>query len=359
MKKVFTSTHAYWLTVIALASVNPAAADETLIEASRDNTLYESTAGTLSNGSGDYLFVGSTSSNGVRRAVIAFDDLSTIPAGSTIDSVRLHLQLSREVSSATTLSVWRLVSDWGEGTSDAEGQEGAGAPAAEDDATWIHTIDDTQSWLSAGGDFMAAASAELVVDAVGSYTVETTEALVNDVQEWLDNPEMNFGWILTAGESGTTAKRFNSRENPNSAMGPVLEVSFTAPSEDDRDNNWSGLWYDPTLNGEGYLIYDTPSGWVVYFFGYTPDQEQLWLISETKDIGDPVPGQSYSLQMKVGTPGTFNDPTPPDQLVDWGSLQMNFDDCNKGFFVLESTTLLKLSDGVKIVGVDDSLCVDE
>lgn len=360
MKKVLSSTHACWLTVIALASVNPAAADETLIEASRDNTLYESTEEALSNGSGDYLFVGRNSSNGVRRAVIAFDDLSTIPPGSTIDSVRLHLQLSRASSSPTTLNIWRLVSDWGEGASDADGEEGGGAPAEEGDATWVHTFFDSQTWINPGGDFMAVASGELEVEAAGNYTVESTEALVSDVQEWLDNPEMNFGWILTAGESGTTAKRFNSRENSDSAMGPVLEVSFTAPPEDESNNNWSGLWYDPTLNGEGYLIYDTPAGWVVYFFGYTADEEQLWLISETMDIGDPVPGQSYSLQMKVGLPGTFNSPTPPDQLIDWGGLQMNFDDCNKGFFVLESPSfnLLKLSNAVKLVGVDGSQCVD-
>ncbi len=361
MKRVFASATAWALTILALSSANVSAAEEILIEASRDNTLYESTEGALSNGSGDYIVVGRTKSNEVRRAVIAFDDLSGIPAGSTIDSVRLHLQLSGESSSPTTVSIWRLVSDWGEGASKADEQEEGGAPAAEGDATWVHTFFDSQRWLIAGGDFMETASAELAVDSVGNYTVESTEALVNDVQEWLDAPETNFGWILTAGESGSTAKRFNSRENPGAAMGPVLEVAFTPPPEDDRNNNWSGLWYDPTLNGEGYLVFDTPSGWVVYFFGYTPDEEQLWLISETKDIGDPIPGQSYSLQMKVGTPGTFNNPSPPAQLVDWGSLQVNFDDCNNGFFALESPSfnLFKLSDSVKLVGIDGAECVDE
>ena len=361
MNRYFSSCSIWMLAIVILTYAGPAGADGLLIEASRDNTLYESTEGTLSNGSGDYIFVGRTKSNGVRRAVIAFDDLSGIPAGSTIDSVRLHLQLSREASSSTTLSVWRLVSDWGEGASDADGEEGDGAPATEGDATWVHTFHDSQNWLSAGGDFMETASAELAVDSVGNYTVESTEALVNDVQEWLDTPETNFGWILTAVESGTTAKRFNSRENPGVAMGPVLEVAFTPPPEDDRNNNWSGLWYDPRLNGEGYLIYDTPSGWVVYFFGYTADQEQLWLISETLDIGDPEPNKTYELKVKVGTPGTFNSPSPPDQLVDWGLLEMNFEDCNRAIFSLQSASfnLFKLSNGVKLVGIDGAQCVDE
>ena len=363
MKRVYASTTAWLLTILALTSANPLAAAEILIEASRDNTLYESTEGTLSNGSGDYLFVGRTNSNGVRRAVIAFDDLSGIPAGSTIDSVRLHLQLSRESSSPTTVSIWRLVSDWGEGASNADGEEGGGAPAAEGDATWVHTFYDSQNWLSAGGDFMETASAELAVDSIGNYTVESTEALVNDVQEWLDTPETNFGWILTAVESGTTAKRFNSRENPGAAMGPVLEVAFTPPPEDDRNNNWSGLWYDPRFDGEGYQIFETPSGWVVFFFGYTADEEQLWLVSETTDIGDPELNTTYELQMKVGTPGTFNSPSPPDQLVDWGVLSLNFEDCNRGIFSLLSPSssfgLFKISNAVKLAGVDGAQCVDE
>ena len=361
MKRLFASRSISLLPIIALTCAGSALAEQTLIEASRDNTLYENTDGALSNGSGDYLFVGRTTSNGVRRAVIAFDNLASIPAGSTIDSVKLHLQLSRESSSSTDLNVWRLVSDWGEGASDADGQEGAGAPAAENDATWIHTFYSGQTWLNEGGDFMVQASAQVTVDSVGNYTVESTQALVNDVQEWLDDPETNFGWILTAVESGTTAKRFNSREN-SSAMGPILEVTFTPPPEDGSDNNWSGLWFDSTLDGEGYLIYDTPAGWIVYFFGYTQDAEQLWLISaEPTDVGEVIPGQSISIPMKVGTPGTFNNPSPPGDLEDWGSLQMNFDDCNGGVFVLESSrfNLLKISNIAQIVGVDGTECVDQ
>jgi hypothetical protein len=358
----YLSKKACVLFILALSSAGPAIAEMTLIEASRDNTLYESEQGLLSNGSGDYLFVGRTRSNGVRRAVIAFDDLSSIPPGSIIDSVRLNLQLSKETSSPTTLSVWRLVSDWGEGASDADGEEGGGTTAAEGDATWVYTFFDSQTWLSPGGDFMEGASGELAVDSVGNYTIESTEGLINDVQEWLDDPEANFGWVLTAVEDGTTtAKRFNSRENPDSSAGPLLEVTYTPPPEDEKNNNWSGAWFDPSLNGEGYQIFDTPVGWVIYFFGYTPDEEQLWLVSRVADIGDPELDKSYSLQMLVGTPGTFNNPSPPEQLVDWGTLEINFTDCNNGLFVLESPTLslLKISSVSKIVGVDGAGCVNE
>lgn len=205
---------------------------------------------------------------------------------------------------------------------------------------------------------METASAELQIDAVGNYTVESTEALVNDVQEWLDNHEVNFGWMLTAVETSKSAKRFNSRENPESAVGPLLEITYTPPPEDERNNNWSGAWFDSSLDGEGFQIFDTPVGWVIYFFGYTPDEERLWLVSRVANIGDPVPGQSYPLEMLVGTPGTFGNPSPPADLEEWGTLQVNFDDCNSGFFVLESAkfSLLKISNVTKLVGIDGAEC---
>ena len=347
-----------WMFIV-LVVANPALAEVTQIQASRDNTLYEDSQGSLSNGSGDYLFVGRTNANGVRRAVIAFDDLSSIPAGSTIDSVRLHLQLSKERSAATTLKISSLVSDWGEGSSNADGEEGGGTAATQSDATWVHTFFDSQTWLNPGGDFMEVASAELEVDAAGTYTIESTEAMVNNVQGWLDDPDINFGWILTAGESSTTSKRFNSRENPAMDSGPQLEVTYTPP--DEQINNWSGPWFDQSLDGEGFLIYDTAAGWIIYFFGFTQDEELLWLISRVTDIGDPVPNQSYRFQMTVATPGTFDNPTPSDQLAAWGTLDVNFADCNNAVFVLESPSLnlSKVSNVVKIIDVEGSKCVDE
>jgi hypothetical protein len=54
--------------------------------------------------------------------------------------------------------------------------------------------------------------------------------LVGDVQFWLDNPEMNHGWILISQAEPTmqTARRFGSREDTGDA--PVLEVGYTPPS---------------------------------------------------------------------------------------------------------------------------------
>ncbi|MCA9139279.1 MAG: hypothetical protein KDB00_21040, partial [Planctomycetales bacterium] len=56
-----------------------------------DNTLYEDDFGTLSNGAGDHLFAGRVAGQGgaaLRRGVVKFD-VSSIPSGATINSVRL------------------------------------------------------------------------------------------------------------------------------------------------------------------------------------------------------------------------------------------------------------------------------
>ena len=345
-----------FLALVALGFSHSLSAETVTVEASRDNTLYEDPSGAFSNGAGDYLFVGRTVNQGLRRAVIAFTDLGDIPPGSTINSVRLHLFLSRERSASTTLSISRLLADWGEGSSNASDQEGGGAAASVGDATWIHTFFSDQTWSTPGGDFAAAPSAQLVMDATASYTIESSAALVADVQDWLDNPETNFGWHLMAGEGSTSAKRFHSRENSLAATRPMLEIEYTASDTPVTVNDWSGLWFDSSLDGEGYLVFNTPVGWVVYFFGYTADEEQLWLISELSDVGDPEPGVSYEFNMLVGNPGTFNNPSPSTNLLPWGSLQINFDDCGSGTFVLESATQLKISAATKLAGIDGTQC---
>ena len=234
----------------------PASADVVTIGTVKDNTLYENVAGTVSNGAGQYFFTGRNAFIGgmlIRRAVIAFDIAGNIPAGSTINSVQLTLSMSRtRLVTARITSLHRALADWGEGTSDAFGQEGQGTTATTGDATWIHTFFNTNFWVAAGGDFAPVPSASLSVGGgvcsiggapcavfcpVGqgvcleqAYTWASTPALVADVQMWLDNPVANFGWVIRGDEStGSTAKRFNSRENPVPASRPSLVVDFTAP----------------------------------------------------------------------------------------------------------------------------------
>ena len=107
--------------------------------ASKDNTLYQNTNGTLSNGQGIFVFAGRTNetTNPLRRGVIAFD-LSSIPSNATITSASLNLFLVKMGPVAPgNITVNRALRNWGEGNSNAGSPGGHGATAQTNDTTWL------------------------------------------------------------------------------------------------------------------------------------------------------------------------------------------------------------------------------
>ena len=215
----------------ALGGFGPslASGDVININPSKDNTLYEFVPadGDTSNALGVHLFAGMTAEPEVRRGLVAFDIAGSIPAGSTITSVSLSMNMSRTISDARIVELHVLLADWGEGTSNADGQEGDGAPATTNDATWRHRFYDTIFWTTQGGDFSGTVSASVSVGGIGQYTW-TSAQMVADVQSWLNNPASNFGWLLLGDESTSpTSKRFDTRE---STSPPVLTVTYTPPT---------------------------------------------------------------------------------------------------------------------------------
>jgi hypothetical protein len=213
---------------LALAASTVAAT--VTLTTSKDNTLYESASGTLSNGAGSYFFAGKTRTGLIRRGVIAFDVAGNIPAGSTITGVVLTLHVSRtKHTTSETVELRRLLASWGEGTSDATAEEGGGAPATAGDATWIHRSYNTLLWTSAGGDFTGTASSIAAVGGTGNYTWSSAQ-MVADVQSWLNNPSGNFGWIVLGNEAETqTAKRFDTRETRALVIGPRSRSPLPVP----------------------------------------------------------------------------------------------------------------------------------
>lgn len=157
---------------------------------------------------------------------MAFDVAGAIPEGVTITSVTLTLNMSKTVAADQEVSLYRLLADWGEGDTDAEGNEGGSIAATTGDATWVHNIFDTEEWETAGGDFSPQVSATQSIGSVGSYTWESADAMVADVQFWLDGSATNFGWLLMGNESiNQTSKRFDSKEHGDEGNRPTLTVS--------------------------------------------------------------------------------------------------------------------------------------
>jgi len=222
---------------VLLFAATTSAQSQVTIDASKDNTLYEDAAGATSNGAGENCFVGRTNqvTGSTRRGLVAFNLAGRIPPGATITSVTLTLSMSRTISGGQTVSLHRVSADWGEGTSNAGGNEGSGAPATTNDATWLHRFFSTTLWSSAGGDFSATPSASQTVSGIGIYTWGSTAGMVSDIQQWLNTPSSNFGWVIIGNESaGGTSKRFDSRENITAANRPKLTVTFSTTDVDEN-----------------------------------------------------------------------------------------------------------------------------
>src|SRR5580704_10185674 len=204
------------LAIAQLANINPI----------KDNTLYQYVPadGDRSNALGIHFCTGETADGELRRGVLAFDIAGNVPTDSTILGVTLSMNMSRTpFDTARIVELHKLLADWGEGTSDANNEEGMGAPATTNDATWRHRFFDTIFWTTEGGDFSATVSASQSVGPIGVYTWNSPQ-MVADVQSWLDNPAANFGWLVLGDESAiATAKRFDTRESANP---PVLTIIY-------------------------------------------------------------------------------------------------------------------------------------
>ena len=211
----------------------------------KDNTLYEDAAGRFSNGAGRHLFAGMTAGNSIRRGLVAFDVAAALPTGATVESVELTLHVSKSISGMTNVELRKLLADWGEGDSDAPLEEGAGIAAAVDDVTWTHAFFDGTPWERPGGVFAETAGSIQAIGGVGFYTWESTAQLVSDVQDWLDEPAANFGWVVLGNEeSSRTTKRFDTREHANADVWPLLRIEFATPPTAVAPRTWGSVKTD-------------------------------------------------------------------------------------------------------------------
>jgi hypothetical protein len=193
---------------------------------SRDNTLFEEPQGGRSNGVGPHLFVGATASDSRRRALLAFDVAAQVPPGSRITRVTLALHVSMTITGAQSMALHRVSANWGEGLSNAGfSHDGGGAPSRPGDATWVHRFFPDSLWSTTGGDFERTADAATVIS--GASGTWESAAMVTRVQQWLDQPATNFGWIVIGNEDeSTTTKRFDSREMQPAESQPSLTIEL-------------------------------------------------------------------------------------------------------------------------------------
>ncbi len=223
----------------------------------KDNTILSDRTSNSSGGGKN--FVGRIRGEGLRRALIQFD-LSNIPNGSIITEVSLNVNVDmtgRTHTNSIVYNLHRLNKDWGEGTSVGSRGGGGGATAVAPDATWINAITGItgSTWTTQGGDFENNPTASSTFTGMnGTQTFNTSTALVNEVQNWLDGNTSNFGWIIIGGESiSESAIRIGSKEM---GTAPVLNITYTTEIlniENSIPSISNILLYPNPTNGELYF----------------------------------------------------------------------------------------------------------
>lgn len=239
---------------LAVVLAHDAAADSVTLSALKDTSIFSNGTSNAAGGN-DVLYFGLTSQGPTRRALVQFDvGASGIPSGSTIDAVTLTLSISGWTGSAAfgadrTVSLYRVTSAWGNGTTGSGGSGGMGGQgtmsAANGDVSWTYRSWSTTNptpphlaWTTAGGDLAATSSASLVISdtptavAVGDLFSWSGAGLVSDVQAWLDGTLTNNGWLLRDPETASgSLLRFYAKEYATAALRPQLTIDYTPVPE--------------------------------------------------------------------------------------------------------------------------------
>jgi len=151
-------------------------------------------------------------------------DVSSIPAGAVVTSAAMYLTMEKSFSTqANTLSVHRLLKDWGEGTKN-------GTAAGTGECNWTYAKSTSSAWGTAGAkgaaDRVSTASFSLGIlnNALGVKEFPQLEA---DVQAWVDGTAPNYGWGLYGSASEIAV--FASDDNATPSYRPYLLVEYSLP----------------------------------------------------------------------------------------------------------------------------------
>ncbi len=237
---LFITTKSFSQTTIDLVSI-------------QDNSMFSEYASN-SNGAGVNIFAGRTLGGVIRRGLIKFN-VSSIPQNAQITAVTLTLATLRSASNTNALhsfSLHKLTKTWGEGSSNGLGTGATATTTPTRDATWQYNLFNTSQWTTAGGDFVALASATTQTRK-DDYCIWSGSGLINDVASWVASSSSNHGWVITGQENTNgSAKGFASKEYIVD-LRPLLTITYTIPTTDKiliNEVNPNAKWielYNPSL----------------------------------------------------------------------------------------------------------------
>ena len=143
------------------------------------------------------------------RPVFRFD-LSSIPTNATVTGVVLRLQVTTVSSTESrTARLYALSQSFTEGG-----------------VTW-NARGTGQNWTTAGGTYGTELATRAITGA-GAYTWSSA-TLTTRVQSWVTTPSGNLGFLIGDTATGTVTKDFATKENANTTIRPILEVTYTTP----------------------------------------------------------------------------------------------------------------------------------
>jgi autotransporter-associated beta strand protein len=266
------------VTVFTLLTVASTAsrAGQVEIGAAQDATLLGGNDALTNNSLADPgLFVGTDGEDNPKRGLIEFNIAGAVPAGAMITGVQLQLTVGQVAGSGggrtggtdgpETISLFDESQAWGQPTNfpgaTSFGGHGHGAAPDAGDATWNYAFYGNTLWSTSGGNWTASLADHADASVTGTLTSFTwsSAAMVTDVQNWLNNPAANFGWIIkNADETDQTDFRAfwsaqGAAANNNPAIAPQLSITYTiAPP---AVAYWSGV-----QSGDAGLVWSTELG---------------------------------------------------------------------------------------------------
>jgi len=210
----------------------------------------------LSNGIGDFILIGKagpTYGNHIRRGLI-MTEFNVIPSSAII--VSAELVIIGASGNPQYVSLHRALTPWGEGLSDAPGNELAGAPATSNDATWSQSQYGSTSWTNLGGDFDPNPTTTTLVKPNVS-NVFSGPAFTADIQGWVDGSLPNHGWIMIGNETQSGSVIGLNSGDINSGI-PYINVKFKLPARQILINevNPSQQWVELHNSGPNTINID-------------------------------------------------------------------------------------------------------
>ncbi len=224
-----SSVHLAGLTLCLWAGgTAPSRASTLQLEPARDALIYEDASGITANGAGEFLLAGRTNqASGSRRRSLLQFDFTPLPAGAVITSASLQLHLVTVTTADLAVSLHRVTTPWTAGAANPAGNESSGITALTGDSTWLHASFPGTLWTNPGGDHAVSPSASTTVTSAAGFFTWTSPGLAADVQQWLELPSTNAGWMLRGDEvSPQTAKRFDSADSSTPDRRPRLTLSY-------------------------------------------------------------------------------------------------------------------------------------